>query len=90
MVVALLPLLGFAATVLRRNDRGLLLLVAPQFLVLSLVPGFIQDGALSKYPLGLMSSLALLGGSGLTFLWQKTAQIMKLPFTRIDLFLPLL
>ena|GEM_PF-914539 len=49
----------------KRCDTDLLILILPQFLILSMVNGFITNGAFTQYPLGLQAGLALLAGPGI-------------------------
>ena len=46
-------------------DMSFLIWLIPQFVVLSMVNGFITNGALTQYPMGLQAGLALLAGPGI-------------------------
>lgn len=70
LVIQIITVVGFVSYILDKRD-DLLILILPQFLILSLVQGFIYNGALTQYPMGLQASLALLAGPGILKIWKK-------------------
>jgi 4-amino-4-deoxy-L-arabinose transferase-like glycosyltransferase len=87
-MVQILVLMGAFALLLRRKSEDLGVLVLPQFLIVSIVPGFLSNGGLTQYLIGLQASLAMLGGAGWGMLWDRHAR-PRLKIHR-DLFLPVL
>lgn len=88
-VVQAIVLAGFLyAAKEDRKNRELLILILPQFVLVSLIAGFLINGALTQYPLGLQASLSIFAGAGLAMLWDKYAK-PRLKMGR-DLFLPVL
>lgn len=47
------------------KDRSLFLLFLPQMILTSLAHGFMVDGGVTQYPIGLLSTTAVFGGSGI-------------------------
>jgi len=69
-VIHFLTVVGFILWVMYERD-GFLLLILPQFLLVSLVQGFILNGALTQYAMGLQASMALTAGPGIWAIWKK-------------------
>jgi len=73
LIVQIITVVGFISWVW--NKRGnLLILILPQFLIISLIQGFIYNGALTQYAMGLQASMALLAGPGIVWIWKKYFQ----------------
>jgi len=69
-VIHIITLLGFISWIFYKRD-DLLIIILPQFLLLSLIQGFIYNGALTQYAMGIQASMALFAGPGLFILWKK-------------------
>ncbi len=70
LVVQVITIVGFLSFIWKKRD-DLLILILPQFLVTSLIYGFIYNGALTQYPMGLQASMALLAGPGILSIWKR-------------------
>lgn len=86
LIVQIITIVGFISWVWNKRDN-LLILILPQFLIISLIQGFIYNGALTQYVMGLQASMALLAGPGIVWIWKKYFQ--KYPLN-ISLFLVLI
>jgi len=86
LIVQIITVVGFISWVWNKRDT-LLILILPQFLIISLIQGFIYNGALTQYAMGLQASMALLAGLGIVRIWKKYFQ--KYPLN-ISLFLVLI
>ena len=73
LVVQIITVVGFISWVWDKRD-DLLILILPQFLVISLIQGFIYNGALTQYAMGLQASMALLAGPGMVRIWKRYFQ----------------
>lgn len=73
LVIQILTVIGFVASVSYKRDN-LLILILPQFVMVSLIQGFIYNGAITQYPMGLQASMALLAGPGIVRIWKKYFQ----------------
>jgi hypothetical protein len=69
-VLSFIPLLGIAIGYASNRRRWLMWLIALQFLLVSLYPGFAVHGGTSHYPYGLVPLLALCGGAGFPIAWE--------------------
>ena len=70
LIVQIITVIGFAYQIREKKD-DLLILILPQFLILSSIQSFILNGALTQYAMGLQASMALLGGPGITAIWKR-------------------
>jgi len=70
LVIQAVTTLGFLAWVWKKRDN-LLILIIPQFLLMSLTQGFISNGAMTQYAMWLQATMALLAGPGLLILEKK-------------------
>ncbi|NYZ79018.1 hypothetical protein H0N99_02620, partial [Candidatus Micrarchaeota archaeon] len=73
LIVQIITVVGFISWVWNKRDN-LLILILPQFLIISLIQGFIYNGALTQYSMGLQASMALLAGPGIVWIWKKYFQ----------------
>lgn len=47
------------------KDRSLLLLIVPQIILTSLAHGFMVDGGVTQYPIGLLATVSIFSGTGI-------------------------
>jgi len=77
LIVQIITFIGFVGWVWnKRND--ILIIILPQFLIVSLIEGFIYNGALTQYTIGLQASMALLAGPGILQVWKKYFKTYRL------------
>lgn len=69
LVIHIITIIGFVSWILSKKDN-LLVLILPQFLIISLIEGFVYNGAFTQYAMGLQASLTLLAGPGLLKIWK--------------------
>ncbi len=78
-MVNILIFLGFTVWLFKRDsDRRYLLFIVPQFIVISMLSGFIISGGVTQYPLSLTGSMAVYAGSGLKSIYDHISwRILK-------------
>lgn len=77
IAVNLLIILGFIfAWPLLKKSR-LWFLILPQFAIVSLVYGFIINGGVTQYPIGLIASMSIFAGYGLKRFWDTIALLVR-------------
>jgi 4-amino-4-deoxy-L-arabinose transferase-like glycosyltransferase len=70
LVIQIITIMGFVSWILDKKD-DFLILILPQFLIVSVIQGFVYNGAMTQYPMGLQASLTLLAGPGIFLIWKK-------------------
>jgi Gpi18-like mannosyltransferase len=70
LIIQIVTIMGFISLVRYKQD-DLLILILPQFLLISLIGGFLYDGAFTQYVMGLQASMTLLAGPGILKIWRK-------------------
>jgi hypothetical protein len=73
LILQIITVVGSISWIWNKRDN-LLILILPQFLVISLIQGFICNGALTQYAMGLQASMALLAGPGIVRIWKRYFQ----------------
>jgi len=81
-IIHIITIFGFVYWFIHKKD-DLIFLILPQFLVLTLVPGFILNGAFTQYVMGLQASMALFAGPGISLFWKKYIRKYPLELTVI-------
>jgi hypothetical protein len=77
IVVNLFIFLGFIYAWPLLKESRLWLLIFPQFVIVSLVYGFIVNGGVTQYPLGLIASMSIFAGYGLKRLWDTIPLLLR-------------
>lgn len=82
-ILNILVIVGFIRTL--GQNRRIIFLVLPQFIVISLIHGFIVDGGVTQYTLPLIATLAIFSGQGLKLIYEQTigAFIRRRQFTTV-------
>jgi len=70
LIIQIMTIIGFISSLRYKRD-DFLILILPQFLLVSLIGEFVYNGALTQYPMGLQASMALLAGPGILKIWRK-------------------
>ena len=75
--VNILIIFGFIFAWPLLKESRLWVLILPQFAVVSLVYGFIVNGGVTQYPLGLIASMSIFAGYGLKRLWDRVPLLVR-------------
>ncbi len=76
-IVNVLTFVGFFYAWNSLKENKLWLLVLPQFVVVSMIYGFIVNGGVTQYPLGLVASMSIFAGHGLHRIWNGFPPISR-------------
>ena len=77
IAVNILIFLSFAFAWPLLKESKLWLFILPQFAVVSLVYGFVVNGGVTQYPLGLIASMSIFAGYGLKRLWNTIPLLVR-------------
>ena len=77
LIVNVLTFVGFFCAWTSLKENKLWFLVLPQFVVVSMIYGFIVNGGVTQYPLGLVASMSIFAGHGLHRIWNGFPPISR-------------
>ena len=78
IAVNLLIVIGFIFSWPLLKESKLWLLIFPQFVIVSLIYGFVVNGGVTQYPFGLIASMSIFAGYGLNRIWNTIPLPLKL------------